>query len=329
MRRFPILLAIIAIGSLICSGQDKPSAPKNQVIPKDDPAAWKEFSSSEGGFSVLLPGTPIQRIDQVDTRRGKISIVGYVLKTDGAVYFASYSDFVMNSGNPEDAKRLLDGGRQGMLSDPSVKLISEKEITLGDNLGREWLTEQANQISLRRAYFVRGRLYQLAIEIPSELAFKTDSASPKPEDRSNFLEISSSRFLNSFKLIKPVSEPIGEVDRMLLELKEQNQRVLVVSGADPSGGRQITSGVLNGRALHLESPIYPVIARAAHVSGKVSVLVLIDLNGRVAAAQVEDGHPLLQGAAVKAARESTFTPTHLDGKPVRVMGLIIYNFVAQ
>jgi hypothetical protein len=42
-----------------------------------------------------------------------------------------------------------------------------------------------------------------------------------------------------------------------------------------------------------------------------------------------DGHPLLRAAAVKAARESKFTPTTLEGKPVMVNGIIIYNFVAQ
>jgi hypothetical protein len=38
---------------------------------------------------------------------------------------------------------------------------------------------------------------------------------------------------------------------------------------------------------------------------------------------------LLQAAAVAAARASKFTPTKLSGQPVKVNGVIIYNFVAQ
>jgi len=46
----------------------------------------------------------------------------------------------------------------------------------------------------------------------------------------------------------------------------------------------------------------------------------------VIAAQVAGGHPLLQAACVKAAKESTFMPTLLDQKPVIVLGSITYIF---
>jgi outer membrane biosynthesis protein TonB len=57
--------------------------------------------------------------------------------------------------------------------------------------------------------------------------------------------------------------------------------------------------------------------------------VLIDENGNVVAAHATSGHPLLAAAAVNAARSSKFTPTKLSGQPVKVNGVIIYNFVAQ
>ena len=43
----------------------------------------------------------------------------------------------------------------------------------------------------------------------------------------------------------------------------------------------------------------------------------------------KSGHPLLYAACVKAARESVFTPTKLEGEAVKVTGVIQYNFVAQ
>ena len=91
----------------------------------------------------------------------------------------------------------------------------------------------------------------------------------------------------------------------------------------------ISGGVLNGKALSLPHPPYPAIARAARASGTVVVQVTIDENGQVISARAVSGHPLLQAVAVAAARQARFSPTKLSGQPVKVTGVITYNFVAQ
>ncbi|HEV8367602.1 MAG TPA: TonB family protein [Pyrinomonadaceae bacterium] len=91
----------------------------------------------------------------------------------------------------------------------------------------------------------------------------------------------------------------------------------------------ISGGVLNGKAISLPKPAYPPIARAAHASGTVVVQVLIDENGSVVSAHAVSGHPLLQAVAVGAAKQARFSPTKLSGQPVKVTGVIQYNFVAQ
>ena len=91
----------------------------------------------------------------------------------------------------------------------------------------------------------------------------------------------------------------------------------------------ISGGVLNGKAISLPKPAYPAIARAARASGTVVVQVLIDENGNVVSASAVSGHPLLQAVAVGAARQARFSPTKLSGQPVKVTGVIQYNFVAQ
>jgi periplasmic protein TonB len=91
----------------------------------------------------------------------------------------------------------------------------------------------------------------------------------------------------------------------------------------------ISGGVLNGKAISLPKPGYPPIARAAHASGTVVVQVLIDENGNVVSAHAVSGHPLLTAAAVSAARQARFSPTKLSGQPVKVTGVIQYNFVSQ
>jgi protein TonB len=91
----------------------------------------------------------------------------------------------------------------------------------------------------------------------------------------------------------------------------------------------ISGGVLNGKAISLPKPAYPPIARQAHASGTVVVQVTIDENGSVISAHAVSGHPLLQAVAVAAARGARFSPTKLSGQPVKVTGVITYNFVAQ
>ncbi|HLA12194.1 MAG TPA: TonB family protein [Pyrinomonadaceae bacterium] len=91
----------------------------------------------------------------------------------------------------------------------------------------------------------------------------------------------------------------------------------------------ISGGVLNGKAISLPKPSYPAIARSAHASGTVVVQVVIDENGRVISANAVSGHPLLQAVSVAAARQARFSPTKLSGQPVKVTGVITYNFVAQ
>ncbi|HEX8651113.1 MAG TPA: TonB family protein [Pyrinomonadaceae bacterium] len=91
----------------------------------------------------------------------------------------------------------------------------------------------------------------------------------------------------------------------------------------------ISGGVLNGKAISLPKPPYPPVAKAARASGTVTVQVTIDENGNVISARAVSGHPLLQSAAVQAARSAKFSPTKLSGQPVKVTGVITYNFVAQ
>ena len=95
----------------------------------------------------------------------------------------------------------------------------------------------------------------------------------------------------------------------------------------PKPPKQISGGVLNGKATSLPKPPYPPAARAVRASGAVSVQVLIDESGNVVSASAVSGHPLLRAAAVQAARGARFSPTMLSGQAVKVSGVITYNFV--
>ncbi len=85
-------------------------------------------------------------------------------------------------------------------------------------------------------------------------------------------------------------------------------------------------GVVNGKATNLPKPTYTAAAIAVNAQGEVSVQVTIDETGRVISAKAVSGHPLLKRESERAAMNATFSPTTLSKVPVKVTGVIIYNF---
>jgi TonB family protein len=102
-------------------------------------------------------------------------------------------------------------------------------------------------------------------------------------------------------------------------------------GGRTTTGRKapISGGVLNANATSLPKPAYPAIAKATRASGAVVVQVTVDETGKVTDARAVSGHPLLRAAAEQAARQARFTPTLLSGQPVKVTGLLTYNFAPE
>ena len=91
----------------------------------------------------------------------------------------------------------------------------------------------------------------------------------------------------------------------------------------------ISKGVINGEAKSLPPPAYPLMAKQIHLQGKVTVQVLIDETGKVISARAIDGHPLFRKVSENAAYQALFSPTKLSNEPVKVSGMITYNFVLQ
>ncbi len=89
----------------------------------------------------------------------------------------------------------------------------------------------------------------------------------------------------------------------------------------------VSKGVLNGEAKSLPKPLYSAAAKAVRANGQVSVQVTIDEGGNVISAHAMNGHFLLRPEAERAARNARFSPTFLSEVPVKVTGVITYNFV--
>ena len=93
--------------------------------------------------------------------------------------------------------------------------------------------------------------------------------------------------------------------------------------------RVISKGPITGEATYLPKPAYPPIAKSMRAQGAVNVQVLIDETGKVVSAQAVSGNPVFLHAAQRAALQARFKPTRLGDQPVKVSGVITYNFVLQ
>lgn len=115
----------------------------------------------------------------------------------------------------------------------------------------------------------------------------------------------------------------------LKELKELRERYRPSNYGDPKTALNEGS-VLNGMALSLPRPPYPLAARQRGLSGTVIVKVMIDEGGKVIDARdMCQGPPYLTEVSLQSARLARFTPTKLSGMPVKVIGVVVYNFVKQ
>ena len=93
--------------------------------------------------------------------------------------------------------------------------------------------------------------------------------------------------------------------------------------------QRVSSSVLVSKVVSLPKPGYPPIAKQIRAQGPVNVQILVDENGRVISARAVSGNMALVRAAEEAAMRARFTPTLLNSQPVKVQGVITYNFVLQ
>jgi TonB family protein len=69
----------------------------------------------------------------------------------------------------------------------------------------------------------------------------------------------------------------------------------------------VAQGVVALCPKHIETPSYPAIARAAHVTGKVVLALTINAEGNVIEAKVTNGAAMLGESALDNIRHWTFT----------------------
>ena len=80
----------------------------------------------------------------------------------------------------------------------------------------------------------------------------------------------------------------------------------------------ISSGTATGMLATQVKPVYPPIAKAAHVQGEVVLDAAIGSNGHVQSLRVVSGPPMLLQAATDTVEQWTYRPYILNGEQVEV-----------
>jgi protein TonB len=88
----------------------------------------------------------------------------------------------------------------------------------------------------------------------------------------------------------------------------------------------VSTGVLQGMLIAPIRPVYPAIAKAAHVEGTVVVEAVISRKGTIESLHVVSGPQILQNAALDAIREARYQAFRLNGEPTEVQTTITVNF---
>ena len=152
---------------------------------------WKTFSSVSGGFSILTPGTPIEKQLMQETPMGKIFVTTFRINSKSSSYFIGYNDYPDDFIRRSNINGLLDGARDGSIGNLNGRLLTQHNISVNGYPGREYVAEfmfkkPGDSTVKTRAYLVNNRLFQISVmSIKGEVSVAQQN-----------------KFLNSFTLLK-------------------------------------------------------------------------------------------------------------------------------
>ncbi len=172
-----VLLLVLVVGALLagCGGGE---------------AAWTEFKSEEGGFSILMPGTPTEETQTQETELGGIDVHMFTYEEDDVAYMIGYNVLPAAILEASPADPMLDGACDGQVSSVNGTEVSRQEITLGAYPGRDLEIRVDNTDGITtlhsRIFLVEDKLYQVMVVGRDGQSAAADTT----------------KFLDSFKLLE-------------------------------------------------------------------------------------------------------------------------------
>ena len=151
---------------------------------------WHQVASADGGFTVLMPGKPLEK-QKILTWRGIGAVPAHFFMTDtpeGVGYSVIYYDYRSKFVADEGSDRILDHRRDSDLASVKGRLASEEHISLGTHPGRR-ITITGKQG--RRSITLKSRLFMVETRLYALTVIASDDA---------LLREGADKFFGSFKL---------------------------------------------------------------------------------------------------------------------------------
>jgi hypothetical protein len=170
MKRF-LALVIITLGiSFTINAQEHsnrpPSTPGNTPAPARTPddSGWVKFTSPEGHFSVLMPETPQDKSETVDSAHGPYTTHLFIVKDTTSVYLIGWVDYDPSFNFNRQAE--LEANRDNFVKGISATLLNTRPTMVDGYSGLEFTAETGDRVFKSRVFLVGRRPYQIVIGSP-------------------------------------------------------------------------------------------------------------------------------------------------------------------
>lgn len=175
----PLVIALLGCKKLAKELKDReqsstpnveaPAVPTPAPVPSPTVAAanskWKVFASTEGEFSVELPGTPTPSKNKTNTAVGPIDIHMFTVSgSDGSAWIANYSDYPAALAKLSKPETILQGSMNGAVEAVGGTIKTKEKITVDGFPGREFAASARQGLDYTgRIILADNRLYQLTL----------------------------------------------------------------------------------------------------------------------------------------------------------------------
>lgn len=275
---------------------------------------WKTIRPGGEEFTVEMPAIPSKVGRVVPIENGvRLAVDAYDLVVNNIRLQIMSFNKSSKSTVPmlRDFKLFVEGFQRALVNGDDHRnnsIIAEKNATSSDQVPQQFQLRMDDYKGLLRLYDGKYHCYVVMIVGGVE-------SDPLV-----------SRFLSSFKLGGKMHTP-QLPDKSIGTAAQPNVPPEPWSGQLPANMAPISFGVLNGKAIEFPAPKYPNEAGQVGASGRVTVQIVVDEQGRVISAKAIGGPDTLREAATNAAWKARFSQTRLMGQPVKITGVLVYNFV--
>jgi hypothetical protein len=147
---------------------------------------WTEYRSADGGFTVVMPGTPKVQSHDEKTPQGKITINAAVVERPNAAFVAAWADL------PPKIPLDLDQRLDAVAARYKGEITKKREIEVAGQPGLAFVmdTKKPAGQAVGRIFQVKDRIYQLLV-----VGSRVEGSSE------------AERFFDTFKLINPLMKP--------------------------------------------------------------------------------------------------------------------------